>query len=176
MEFPVFWFPLTASSPLSTTEKGLLSLSIHQVFTDVAQMLLNLLSFMLNSHSSLSFRQMLQSFNQLCGPSLSLLQNININLLLASPELGIALQMWSQIVMVQEMDCFPLLGNALPHASQEAAGCTCHFHHLSSDWDEADYWPVVLHIHPSWRLGWHSLSSRSQEPPLITRSLKDNWA
>lgn len=43
------------------------------------------------------------------------------------------------------------------------------------DWGEAHYWPVVLHIHPSWRLGWHSLSSSSQEPPLITRPLNDNW-
>lgn len=40
---------------LGTTEKGLLCLSIHQVFIDIAQILLNFLSFMPNSHSSLSF-------------------------------------------------------------------------------------------------------------------------
>lgn len=160
---------------LGTTEKGLLSLSIHQVFTDSAQKLLNFLPFRLNHHSSPSFCQVLQSFNHLCGPSLSLLQNINVSLLLACPGMGIALQTWSQVVMVRGTDCFPLLAVLFLMQPRRLLAALATFIICLCGWGEADYWPVVLHTHPSWRQCGHPLYSSSQEPPLITRPLKDNW-
>lgn len=119
---------------LGTTEKGLLSLSpfIRYLQTLFRHYWTFSPSCWTVTALSASVCQMLQTFNHLCGPSLSLLQNTNVSLLLACPGIGIALQMWSQTVIVQGMDCFSLLGNALPHAAQEAAGCTCHIHHLST--------------------------------------------
>lgn len=161
---------------LGTTKKGLLSLSpsiryfqtlLRHYWTFFSPSCWTVIAL------SASICQMLQCFNHLCGPSLSLLQNIS--LLLAHAGMGIALQMWSQIVLVQEMDCFPLLGNALLQPAQEAAGCTCHIHHLSRwlRWGWLPAWSSACA--PSWRLGWHSLDSSSQEPLLITRPFKDNW-
>lgn len=128
--FNLHSLPLLLS--LGTTEKGLLSLSPSiRYFQTLLGRYWTFSPCWTVAALSASVCQMLQTFNHLCGPSLSLLQNINISLLLACPGMGIALQMWSQTVMVQGTDCFPLLGNALPHEAQEAAGCTCHICHLS---------------------------------------------
>lgn len=59
--------------------------------------------------------------NLLCGPSLDLLQEVCIFLILRSPELDQALQMWA------EKDHLPLpAGNTSPDVAWVAGGATCH--------------------------------------------------
>lgn len=168
MEFPVFWFPLTASSPLAGHYWGGSDLSlqpsgIYRHCSDIIE-----LSLLHAEQSQLSQLLSVRCFNPLI---------IFAALHWACSRTSGSAFSWHAQEWAQHSKCGltslrykgqtpRFVANAPPHA---ATSTTC-----PGDWGEADYWPAVLHTHPSWRLGWYSLPSSSQEPPLITRSLKDN--
>ena len=69
---------------------------------------------------------MLQALNHLSGPLLDLLQYVNVCLVLGSPALNTALQMWPHQCLAEGNDHFPApVGDALPNLSQDTTGLLC---------------------------------------------------
>ena len=128
--FCVLVLPLILS--LGTTEESLAPSSLHSPFSYLYTLIKRPLSLLFSySEESQLFQlflicQLLQSLRHLCGPFLGSLQHVHVSLVLASPELDTAPQVWPHQCWVEGKDHLPRpAGYAFFNAAQDAIHLLC---------------------------------------------------